>query len=82
MKDKLFRASPKVMVWLSGLVGLIGGFKIYSWINPRFHSPFFHNAWGMAFVVLVYTFLYVTLGPRLQKQVEQPMSGRGGRAAE
>lgn len=57
----------KVMVWLTELTGLIAGFEVYSRINPRFHSPFFSDAWGMVFVITVYPLLYLTIGSRFQK---------------
>jgi hypothetical protein len=73
MKEELSRFFPAVIRWLSGLAGLIVGYEVNSRVNPRFHSPFFSDAWGMAFVVTMYSLLYLTIGPRLQKWVEQRM---------
>lgn len=65
------RLLSKAMAWLSALAGLIVGFEVYSRINPRFHSPFFSDAWGMVFVVAVYSLLYLTIAPRFQKWLDK-----------
>ncbi len=67
MREKLSGLFPAVIRWLSALAGLIVGFEVYSRVNPRFHSPFFNDAWGMVFVITVYSLLYLTIGSRFQK---------------
>ncbi|GIV17873.1 MAG: hypothetical protein KatS3mg022_3308 [Armatimonadota bacterium] len=74
MREKFSGLFPAVIRWLSGLAGLVVGFKVYSLVNPRFHTPFFSDAWGMVFVITAYSLLYVMVGPRFQKWLEQSMS--------
>lgn len=75
MQHGLSRRSRRAMGWVAGLAGLIAGMEVISWFRPGFSSPFFHDIWMMAFVVLVYTLTYLVLEPWLPKKVERWISG-------